>query len=345
MNNLKSMMKLMLIQKYHCLMSVLACSNKKSINSRIYFQPLLNEYCKELKLLETSFQCFEQHKGIELAVKPDQTIELAKIAMLEVYKGGGAPLLIVPSIVNSSAILNLKGRSLIEHLKESHTIYLVNWCELTEDFNMHGYIEMLIQAVKLISVTKLSVLGYCFGSIMAMCLATHFDEQIEKLVCIAPPIDLKAVKYLLPSIQSSNLIDKYSVQNYFFLRSFADITKKYLAINALSEDLKFHAIQLELWANSYNNLSASLVMDIYHNYYLNENLQKRGQFISGGQLYDLEHLNKLDVSFIVGQNDKVVPLKAATPPIALKDVKLHVLNTGHTGLILNNFEFLKGVFN
>lgn len=113
--------------------------------------------------------------------------------------GTGRPLLLIPSMINGSTILDLiEGRSLARWLAgQGHDVYLLDWGRSTDD---HGQadIDTLLQDRLVPAMTFLAkdgpidALGYCMGGTLLAAAAPLAGDALRKLVFLATPWDFHA---------------------------------------------------------------------------------------------------------------------------------------------------------
>src|SRR5690348_10441290 len=115
--------------------------------------------------------------------------------LLDYSPAGGAPLLVVPSLINRYYILDLaNGNSLLRHLAaQGIRSFAVDWdAPLAErEYNLTDYILRLERAaeaaVEASGGQKLCVLGYCMGGLFAVALAARRPDLVDRLALLAVP--------------------------------------------------------------------------------------------------------------------------------------------------------------
>lgn len=113
--------------------------------------------------------------------------------------GTGRPLLLVPSMINGSAILDLiEGRSLARWLAgQGRRVYLLDWGRSTAD-DGQATVDALLQKRLLPALAfaatdgPADALGYCMGGTLLAAAAQAQAGQIGKLVFLATPWDFHA---------------------------------------------------------------------------------------------------------------------------------------------------------
>ncbi len=114
----------------------------------------------------------------------------------------GAPLLLVPSLINRSYILDLEpNRSLVRYLAEAgFRPFLVDWDEpgeIERGFTLTDYVANRLQgaldAVWAECGRPAGVVGYCMGGLLALALAGRNPERVGALALLATPWDFHAL--------------------------------------------------------------------------------------------------------------------------------------------------------
>ena len=113
----------------------------------------------------------------------------------------GAPVLVVPSLINRGTILDLtEKRSLMRHLAaEGFWPFLVEWGAPGEDernFDLSDYIcgrlELALDEICRTAGQAPAVVGYCMGGNLALALTVRKPVQVGALALLATPWDFHA---------------------------------------------------------------------------------------------------------------------------------------------------------
>jgi poly(3-hydroxyalkanoate) synthetase len=112
------------------------------------------------------------------------------------YGGAGAPVLIVPSLVNRYYVLDLApGASLARFLKDAGLrVLVVDWDApgaAERDFTLTSYIDRLGRALAAIP-GRPAVIGYCMGGLLALALALRNPGRVAGFAALATPWDFHA---------------------------------------------------------------------------------------------------------------------------------------------------------
>jgi polyhydroxyalkanoate synthase len=118
--------------------------------------------------------------------------------LLDYRPRGGAPVLVVPSLINRAYVLDLaRGRSLLRALaKRGLRPFLVDWDtpgETERRFTLTDYIagrlEGALDAVLAATGKPPVVVGYCMGGLLALSLALRRRHDVAGLALLATPWD------------------------------------------------------------------------------------------------------------------------------------------------------------
>ncbi len=106
---------------------------------------------------------------------------------------GAPPLVVVPSLINASVVLDLApGRSLVRHLVgEGHRVHIVDWGPLgpgERRLGLAGFVSArLLPLIDSLGADPVHLLGYCLGGTLAGAAAALLGERARSLSLIATP--------------------------------------------------------------------------------------------------------------------------------------------------------------
>jgi polyhydroxyalkanoate synthase len=272
-------------------------------------------------------------------------------------KAAGAPVILIPSLVNRAHILDLNAkRSLLRYLADAGLdTYLVDWdapgtAEMT--FSMDDYVDRLIRirdAVQKRSGAKPTLVGYCMGGNLALALAHRAPHKIEKLALLATPWDFHAVaatsKMLLksslpilkPLIASMGVLPVDVMQAMFLSLNPSGTLKKFRAFGTSHQNTAYaeNFIALEDWLNDGVPLVANVAIECLEDWYA-ENKPIHGKWRSGGQVVN-PRLIDVPTLVTIPEKDTIVPPASASPLIdLLPRAEVLRLNAGHIGMIVGS---------
>ncbi|MGE0722869.1 MAG: alpha/beta fold hydrolase [Alphaproteobacteria bacterium] len=113
----------------------------------------------------------------------------------------GAPVMVVPSLVNRAYVLDLAdGNSLLRFLAgRGFAVHLVDWgapgpAERAFDLTDYvaGRLEAALDALRAIDPRPLALVGYCMGGNLALALALRRQREFGRLALLATPWDFHA---------------------------------------------------------------------------------------------------------------------------------------------------------
>ena len=135
---------------------------------------------------------------------PSRVIYEAGLVKLRYYAAQGethhrTPLLLIYSLIKRPFILDLQpGRSVVEVLtKQGFDVYLIDWVppQLSDKWRgFDAYVNLdianAVRAIQIHSgVEQISVLGYCFGALLALMYAALHPNNVKNLITLTIPFD------------------------------------------------------------------------------------------------------------------------------------------------------------
>ena len=268
----------------------------------------------------------------------------------------GLPVIAVPSLVNSSDVLDLlPGRSLMAALAEAgfHPL-LVEWNgpeaepgAWTIDRYVDDRLRPIIAAVGERTGRPPAVIGYCMGGLLATALAAHAPDRIAGLALLATPWDFHAPNtknarmlasmagLFRQSAASTGAVPAELLQAMFFMLDPTLAARKYRAF--ARQDQSAPAAELfvamEDWVNSGPPLAAPVAETVLTQWY-GENAIMNERWRVSGRLVNAESFAGPTL-IAVPTRDRIVP-KASAEAYAAHSEHAHLLNVdaGHVGMII-----------
>ncbi len=154
-----------------------------------------------------SLDAFRSGFGIPMAdpapTTPSRVIYESGLVKLRHYAAKGAahhtPLLLIYSLIKRPFILDLQpGRSVVEVLvNKGFDVYLIDWIPPQPADKWRGFdayvnldIANAVRAIQIHSgVEQISVLGYCFGALLALMYAALHGRNVKNLITLTIPFD------------------------------------------------------------------------------------------------------------------------------------------------------------
>jgi polyhydroxyalkanoate synthase len=268
----------------------------------------------------------------------------------------GVPVLVVPSLVNRSYILDLMGhRSMLRYLA-CHGLapFLVDWDAPGEEesgFGLDDYIagrlEWALDAVLAEAGRPPALLGYCMGGLLALALAHRRPEAVGPMVLLATPWDFHAGREahgmmmqalsgpLGKILDAAGMIPVDMLQTMFSGLDVSLAPRKFASFarlktrSAKARDF----VALEDWANDGVPLPGKVARECLFGWY-GDNAPARGTWEIAGRAIRPEEV-KVPALVVVPERDRIVPPESALPLArALPGGKLFKPHGGHVGMML-----------
>ena len=268
----------------------------------------------------------------------------------------GPAVLVVPSLVNRSYILDLTPRhSLMTHLARLGTRpFLLDWGDVAEaerGLTLTDYIARLcdaIRAVQQVVPGPLALTGYCMGGNLALAAALQMPQQVRALATLATPWDfwagnhghgamMRAVEpQLRPLIQEMGYLPLDLLQAMFASLDPTLSGRKFIAFSRLdyrtTQARDFVAV--EDWANDGVPLSGPVAMECLFDWY------GRNQPVQGGWSIGGNPIRPQDLTIpclcMVPERDRIVPAASSLAlAAAIPKADLRMIRGGHVGMLLS----------
>ncbi len=134
---------------------------------------------------------------------PSSIVYESGLVRLRHYEARGTahrvPLLLIYSLIKRPFILDLQpGRSVVEQLvNKGFDVYLIDWIPPRQSDKWRGFdayvnqdIANAVRAIQIHSnVEQVSVLGYCFGALLALTYTALHGKNVKNLVTLTIPLD------------------------------------------------------------------------------------------------------------------------------------------------------------
>jgi polyhydroxyalkanoate synthase len=271
----------------------------------------------------------------------------------------GAPVLLVPSLINRHYVLDLMpGKSFVEYLvAQGHDVYCIDWGTPGDEDRWVSFDEVVDKMIgralrRVTAITghpKAHVLGYCMGGTMAVIHAAVRPERVASLTAVAAPIRFRDDGLLsawanTPTFEPRTLVDSLGnvpwqlMQSAFqFLRPTLPLSKAVHFLDRAWDDEYLDGFfALETWGQ--DNVSfpgeawATYIQELYR-----EDRLIAGTFALAGRPVNLAAVTAptLAVTF---EHDNIVPHASAQILVdrvgAAHKENLH-LPGGHVGAMVS----------
>lgn len=269
----------------------------------------------------------------------------------------GRPVLVVPSLVNRSYIMDLaENRSFLRYLaSRGLRPLLIDWgtpgeAELARslsDYIAGDMADALDVSVEIANGEAVPVIGYCMGGTLAAALAVLKPSAISAMVLLAAPWDFHVGTNGPPPavttgragldqlISSSGCLSVEALQSMFFsldplqgwtkFQAFAEI--------AADPDSAESFVALEDWVNDGVPLAAEVARECLFGWY-GENSPAQGTWEVSGQTIDPSQITCPTLGIIPAQ-DRIVPPASAQALIdAIPGAESLSPQAGHIGMMV-----------
>ncbi len=245
--------------------------------------------------------------------------------------GSGAPLILVPSPINSPDILDLDPDcSLAAALGSRRRVLLLDWGDAgtRATLDLDGHVEALLLPI-LESVGPAVLAGYCLGGTLATIAAQRMPDRVRALITLASPWDFSAypadararLLHLWRSSEAASeslgLLPMEILQSAFWALDPEHVVAKYARFAATPpaspQERRF--VTLETWANGGEPLPLPAARQLVECWF--------GGTGPGGTLPDVPILH------VTATADRIVPATSA----ALSGDRL-ACPAGHVGMIV-----------
>ncbi len=270
------------------------------------------------------------------------------------FGGKGVPILLIPSHINKSFILDFsESQSFISKLKRyGLNPYLIDWSAPLEEEKKFGFEEYfnyrlkpVIDLVKVIEGRKLIISGYCMGGLFAIAAAHLLPDFIEGVITLATPWNFHTPNFLgypMSKFYAASFkylwmqlpyIPKQLIQLIFYFQSHQEINAKYIELGKGNFDLNKFAY-IENWASDGIDMSTPLFLECMEKFIL-LNQSYLNTWEVNGELIIPDLLAQKSFC-AVAMKDKITPISSTIPlGMALRNCTLKSVDSGHLGMIIS----------
>ncbi len=269
----------------------------------------------------------------------------------------GRPILVVPSLINRSYIMDLtENHSFLRFLAAGgFRPLLVDWgtpgsAELErtlDDYIAGDLASALDTAVEVAGGDPVPVIGYCMGGTLAAALSVLQPEKVASLLLLATPWDFHAGtdgpppavtsgrRALEQVISAAGCLPVDALQTMFFsldpmqgwnkFRAFAELNP------ASAAAISF--VALEDWLNDGVPLSAPVARECLFGWY-GDNSPARGEWVVAGQRINPAEIACPALGVLPAQDRIVPPRSAAALVNTIPDADTLTPKAGHIGMMV-----------
>ena len=270
------------------------------------------------------------------------------------YGGDGEPVLVVPSLINRAAILDLTpATSLMQALAaDGHAAFLLDWDAPAEEtaFTLTDYVlrlEAAFDAIIARTGRKPAVIGYCMGGLLALALAQRRPDSVRAMVLVATPWDFQAgrgaqarllaalAKPLGAAIDAMGVLPVAWLQALFMANDPLLAARKFTAFAGFDPDgaKACGFVALEEWSNDGVALAGPVARECLFGWY-GANDPIKGHWCVGGRPV-LPGEVVAPVLAVVPAEDRIVPPEQSLPLTRqLPNCQVIGAKGGHVGMLL-----------
>lgn len=277
-------------------------------------------------------------------------------ALPEAADPAGPPLLVVPSLINRSYILDLKPDiSFLRTLAaEGMRPLLMDWGApgpIERDFTLSDYVagrleDALDAALALTGGRPPVLIGYCMGGLLALALAARRRRDLAGLALLATPWDFHAdrpsharlvggcMRIMEPMVSVLGELPVDALQAMFGSIEPFGVASKFVSFaDTDPRSAKAEAfVALEDWINDGVPLAAGVARECLVGWY-GENRPGQGRWRVAGRIVDPARI-ELPSLVVIPQQDRIVPPGGARPLAeALPAAERLTPRFGHIGMI------------
>lgn len=273
------------------------------------------------------------------------------------YGGTGAPVLVVPSLVNCAYILDLMAeKSLLRWLASNGLRpLLVDWGapgDLERGFTLTDYIagrlEGALDAAAAAAGEPMAVMGYCMGGNLALALAVRRPRRVSALALLATPWDFHAERAeqarllgaLAPSLKAAfaalGELPVDVLQTLFAALDPLLALRKFSRFAELGDNdpRTREFVALEDWLNDGVPLALPVAEAVLIDWY-GANAPARGAWRVAGRIVDPARCTMPSLVVVPAQDRIVPPGSARALGAALPAAETWAPTLGHIGMVVS----------
>ena len=267
-------------------------------------------------------------------------VATAGIATLRDHGGAGQPLVLVPSLINPTDVLDLPGRSLAAVLATHHRVLMVDWgaARNRSGLDLGEHVEQLLVPLLRSLGEPVDLVGYCLGGTMAIAAANLVP--VRRIATLAAPWRFDAYpasaltglgrlwREAVPAAKQLGLLPVEVLQAAFWSLDPHGMVAKFagLADEPPGSASAQRFVSLEDWANDGEPIPFPAARELIERLF-EANESGIGQWHVGGRTIAADPAPALHFT---ATGDRIVPA-ASAPPGATRAV-----HSGHVGMVIGS---------
>jgi polyhydroxyalkanoate synthase len=302
---------------------------------------------------------------MELAPTPKDTIFRDGTAELlhfrrpaDVAPAGGAPLLLVPSMINKWYVLDLRrGSSVVEALtKAGIDTYCIDWGAPEDEDRYLSWEDVITRLGRMVrrvkretGAAKVGVLGYCMGATLSTVHTALEPDSVAALVNLLGPVDFSKAGFLGDMVDgrffdaqaigaAGNMSASMMQSGFTALRPTTQIAKIVGYLDRCHDPRAREAFDaLEAWSGD-NVPFPGAAYTTYIGELYQKNALVKGEHYVRGRKADLKNI-RCPVLSIVADRDSICPPGAATAlndNVSSADKEVLTVGGGHVGAVVGS---------
>lgn len=317
-----------------------------SLTSKNLSQALINSSIEETNSLFSAINKYNSSRIRKNRLSGEVVWSQNSTSLLK-YQGSGHAVLIIPSLINTSNILDLSdSKSFLRNLANNDLQpYLLDWGEVgnvERNYGLEDYINNAITpAIDYLFERhgKITLIGYCMGGFLSLASSVLNKEKLSNLVLISTPWDFKPFNFtynksLNKLIEGEDIICSDTMRLVFYYAAPFSINRKYIDFgNGKFDEEKF--LEIENWSNSSIPMSKKVFDECFLDMIPNNTLYENKWAINN-TIIDPKKCS-IPIKSVIFTKDKIVPLQSAKAFLnANHQTEVLEINSGHIGPIIDN---------
>lgn len=312
---------------------------------------------KTLEKMICGIQRYQKYAGTRPQLRRPCVWQTGSTQLLKIQQGAEdkTPVLLVPSLVNRSTILDLnETNSFAQWLADQgFAVHLLDWGDICDE-DVPPDLETLITeriggALSFLQKQyeqKVHLFGYCMGGTLCMAAANLYPNALRSLTLLAAPWDMHADDNMLykrttfwagsaiPAIQEKNMLPPEWLQSLFASLDPGATIRKFSAFADMPDNCKEESvfIAVEDWLNDGVRLPASVAQSCIVDWFL-KNKPYAGEWHVKGHRIDAGSI-QCPALVVASKRDRLVAYGCAVAAYyGMPHAELITPDCGHIGMM------------